>query len=684
MRSRWLSSGLLGLTTFGSAFLLFQVQPLLSKAILPWFGGSPAVWTVAMLFFQVALFVGYVYSHCTTRYLPAELQAILHVALLATAVWHGAILPGSEWKPSPADDPTWHILRLLTSCVGLPYFLLAATGPLLQGWFARIHPMRSPYRLYALSNAGSLLALLSYPFVIEPALDVARQGQFWLWGFWGFGVCVALCSLFNALVATDYEPAGFSLDATIDLIARPTYSDWLLWIALSATASVLLLATTNQICQEVAVIPFLWVLPLSVYLLSFILTFDSSRWYSRRLFYIGLALSAGASLWLMMKGANATIVEQLAAFFALLFCGCMVCHGELVRIKPHPRYLTSFYLCLSAGGALGGILVGVIAPRVLTSYLELDVAIGAALLLPLIVFWRDPTSELAGGRRKWVWAGALCVCAAVLAGIGSHVKKLTGRQTDAARNFFGVLKVEVYGDLKLMKHGGVLHGQQFQVEEKRRVATTYYGDESAAGLLLKTCRPNRPLKVGMIGLGTGTTAAYGQAGDHFRFYDINPEVVRLAKKHFTFLSDSAAKVDVVMGDARLQMESEESQHYDVLLLDAFTGDGIPVHLLTSEAFDIYRRHLQPDGVIGVHISNRHLNLRPVVQAQAARLGLLMDTIHSAGSTAGQSANSWVLVTANTELLGRPEIEKLKESRQARIILWTDARSDLMTIMNRPW
>ena len=694
MRSRWLSSGLLGLTTFVSAFLLFQVQPLLSKAILPWFGGSPAVWTVCMLFFQIVLFCGYVYAHLATKLLPREFQAGLHVILLAVAVSLGPITPAASWKPNPADDPTGRIMLLLTVCIGLPYFLLSATGPLLQSWFGRINSGVSPYRLYALSNVGSLLALLSYPFAFEPAFDITRQGELWSWGFVAFAVTCALCALANALrpdasfalrIATEVtteateESSDLGAHEVSEEPPKPTRTDWLLWITLPMTACVLLIATTNQVCQEVAVIPFLWIVPLTIYLLSFILTFDSTRWYVRPVLYGGLLIATGYSVWLLHQGGQAKMLHQLLAFFSMLFCGCMVCHGELVRMKPHPKYLTSFYLCISAGGALGGMFVGLFAPRIFTSYAEFHWSILATLVLPLLVFARDAACPLYRGRVPWLWTGIIAVLAVLIITLMLHLRQISVDRTDAVRNFFGVLKIEAYIDVVKMKHGGVLHGMQFLDPERRRQGTTYYSEKSGMGLLLKGCRPERPLKVGLVGLGAGTSAVYGRKGDHFRFYEINPEVVRFAKKYFSFLADCPAKTDIVLGDARLQMELEAPQAYDVIVLDAFSGDGIPTHLLTLEAFDIYNKHLTANGVIVVHVSNRHLDLRPVLRAQADRLGLQMLSVRANRDGFGGEKNEWVLLTKDTLLLARSEFQKQKMADDDRKVLWTDSRSDLMAI-----
>lgn len=670
------------LTTFLSAFLLFQVQPLLSKAILPWFGGSPTVWTVCMLFFQVVLFAGYVYAHVVTRCLPRKAQGVLHVILLGTAASLGPITPGPDWKPAATDDPTSRILWLLSVCVGLPYFLLSATGPLLQAWFARAKPGVSPYRLYALSNAGSLIALLSYPFVFEPAFDIVRQGELWSWGFIVFAVSCGVCAIVPPV--TESHPAA-TTSSTIEpdsAIPVPTRADWALWITLPMTACVLLIAATNQICQEVAVIPFLWVVPLALYLLSFILTFESSRWYRRTICYGSLMLCALSSVWLMLEGGKAPILRQLSANLGLLFFGCMVCHGELVKLKPHPRHLTSFYLCLSAGGAAGGLFVGLLAPRLFTGYFEWHLAILATCGLPWLVFLRDTESVLYRGRQPWLWTGLVAYLLMLAIGLTQHLRKITEFRTDATRNFFGVLKVETYRDVVKLKHGGVLHGMQWQAPEKRRTATTYYSEESGVGLLLKQCRPDRPMKVGLVGLGAGTTAVYGRPGDQFRFYEINPEVERFARRYFSYLSDSAARIEVVLGDARLRLEQESPQDYDVLVLDAFSGDGVPVHLLTSEAFDLYRRHLKPEGVIAAHISNRHLDLWPVLNAQAERLGQRAVSVQKTHDKTGASNNVWVLIGVNDSLLCHEAITKRLGKNNDRKVLWTDARSDLMAILMR--
>jgi predicted O-methyltransferase YrrM len=357
----------------------------------------------------------------------------------------------------------------------------------------------------------------------------------------------------------------------------------------------------------------------------------------------------------------------------------MVCHGELVRMKPHPRYLTSFYLCISAGGAVGGIFVGLVAPRMFSDYFEWHLTILATCILPFVVFVRDAGSRLHRGRSVWAWV-ILASITLIPIGLATHLQKVTKFRIDSARNFFGVLKVDRYPDGVAMFHGGVMHGNQFSDPKRRGLGTTYYSAGSGIGLILKQFRPDRPIKVGVVGLGAGTIAVYGREGDTFRFYEINPDVLRMAKKHFNYLSDCPAQVDVVLGDARLQLEQEPPQDFDVLVLDAFSGDAPPVHLLTSEAFDVYRRHVKPQGVIVANASNRHLDHRPVLRAQAERVGLQSLTVVQNPDNLGASHNLWVLMTHDSELLAREEMTKRRMKDNGRRILWTDSRSDLMAIL----
>lgn len=677
-------------TVFLGAFLLFQVQPLIGKAILPWFGGTPAVWTTCMLVFQVLLFGGYAYAHVTCRYLTPRRQGQLHLALLALALVTLPIAPNPTWKPNSSDWPALKIILVTVSSVGLPYFILSSTGPLVQGWFSRTHAGESPYRLYSLSNVGSLLALISYPFVVEPAYSTASQSLLWSGLFAAFA-CLCGGSAIVLWRRTMPEAAAipFTEDATGDTTTRPTAGVTGLWFGLAMIPSVMLLATTNRVCLDVAVIPFLWIVPLALYLITFILCFDGERWYARRPFVV----AAGASLlfvcWLFMRGsAGPSLVLQVAGYFSALFFACMVCHGELVALKPAPRHLTSFYLTISAGGAAGGVFVGLLAPLLFVSYYELHLGILGFSLLYLTVLVREDRRI----RLPWpAWlsgatVGAVLVGAtAVMSQFGRHASGSVA----VSRNFYGVLKVEQKPAARAedsvieLFHGWVIHGTQFVAPDKRCIPTAYYGRSSGVGQALLRHRAGRPRHVGIVGLGVGTLAAYGQRGDKYRFYEINPDVITIAQTHFTFLHDCPAEQTLISGDARLALEFEDPQEFDVLVLDAFSGDAIPVHLLTQEAMEVYLKHLKTDGVLACHISNLHFDLRPVVAGLAREFGMAAVVRRSdSDSQTGAQAALWVLLSRYPQSLGiAVGLESNNESNRPPV-LWTDDRSNLLEVLWR--
>ncbi|MDB5319309.1 MAG: putative rane protein [Phycisphaerales bacterium] len=674
--------GLYAVTIFAGAFLLFQVQPLIAKFILPWFGGSPAVWTTCMLFFQVALLAGYAYAHVTLRRLGAKGQLVLHVALLALALATLPIVPSERWKPVTADDPTWRIFGLLAVSVGLPYLLVASTGPLLQGWLGRVSPGRSPYRLYALSNLASLGALLTYPFLIEPMLSRRTQAVVWSVGFGLFALLCAACAFTSR--RREIEP----LTAPASLTS-PSIFTRLMWLLLPACGTLLLLATTNKICQEVAVIPFLWIVPLSLYLLTFVIAFDGPRWYRRSVMLWLLPLAVVGVTVIMFLGSGFAIAVQLGTYSAALFIACMICHGELARLKPPVERLTGYYLTLSAGGALGGLFVAVAAPLLFVTYFEYPLSLIITGVLAMVILFTDRTSRLHSGRPNWAWLGMITL--AMVLGyflIAAHAGE-PGRVVAAARSFYGAISVVARDEDRslahnyLMRHGGITHGLQFANETRRREPTTYYGRTSGAGLLLEHFMPDAPRTIGAVGLGAGTLATYGRPADIFRFYEINPQVLDFAQRYFTFLKDSPAHVEHVLGDARLSLEREPDQHFDVLILDAFNGDAIPVHLLTKEAFDLYRRHLNAGGVIAVHITNQHLDLRPIVQAAADHLGLktLLVLDEQGGVGNPQFTSAWMLLSADQAFLAALPIRPVTQT-PAKIPprLWTDDQSSLFPIL----
>ncbi len=668
---------LYALTIFTSAFLLFLVQPIIAKQILPWFGGSAAVWTTCLVFFQVLLLAGYAYSDWTTRKLTARTQVVLHVVFLAASLASLPIIADAGWKPAGDEDPTWRILGLLAVTIGLPYFLLSTTGPLVQAWFARTFPAGTVYRLFALSNFGSLLALVSYPFAFEPWITTAVQSWGWSAAYAAF---VALCaasawySLRGAMTAAAREAVSAP-----DADPPPRPGDYAGWLLLSGMGAFMLLAVTNHITHDIASVPFLWILPLTLYLLTFILCFEGRGWYQRRIFIVPLAAIVCAMAWALHEERGIMeIKEAVPLSLAGLFVMCMFFHGELAARKPAPRYLTSFYLMVSLGGALGGIAVGVVAVKLFNTYYEF----GAGLVVTLLV--------AAYVTRLMHSAVPMLVLAAV-GFTGYHVYAYMGylaKDTRVmTRNFYGTLRVKDIGAdgeqdaVRRLMHGVIMHGEQYRAPARRREPTTYYGATSGVARALKALE-GAPLRVGVVGLGTGTLALFGRPGDVYRFYEINPQVVAVAGSEFTFLADSGASIEHVLGDARLAMEREPPQNYDVLVIDAFSSDSIPVHLITSEALAVYVRHTKPAGVIAFHVTNRFLDLAPVVKRVADEHGLHAALISDDAEDSDLARTDWVLVTRDRALLEHPEIagftSEIETIRGLRA--WTDDFNNLFRIL----
>lgn len=672
---------LYALTILVSAFLLFQVQPIIARIILPWFGGSAAVWTTCLLFFQSVLLLGYLYAHWLYRKLPARFQTLAHMLLLAASAAVLPILPAASWKPSGAEDPTLRILWLLAVTVGPPYFLLSTTGPLLQAWYARRHEKAVPYRLYALSNAGSMFALVSYPVLFEPLLGTRRQALSWSWAY---GLFVLLCAITAWLVR-----GASAQRQTASAVPMAGPRTIFFWIALPGCASILLLAITNHLSQNVAAIPFLWVLPLSLYLLSFILCFDSDRWYRRTAFLGLFAVAVSSMAYALSPEFQNNPIRIMIPFFAAgLFICCMVCHGELVRLKPDPSHLTTFYVMIATGGALGGIFVALIAPRVFPGFFELPVGLAACALVVFAVLRGDPQSPLAGPWQRPAPLAAAILTVGVSAYVGFVIQQRSSDVRLMARNFYGGLKVldstaEDSDDaVRRLMHGTITHGEQYLDPKLQDRPTTYYGPNSGVGRAIRQQQEAGPVRVGVIGLGTGTLAAYGRAGDYFRFYEINPLVLRLAKTQFTFLQDCRARLDVALGDARLSLEREPPESFDVLVVDAFSSDAIPVHLLTREAFDLYFHHLKPDGVLAVHVSNKYLDLKPVVTLGAASLGKEARVVDTGDEAKDVFGSTWALVAGGGKFFDGPlmRIAAAAEKPSPQMRLWTDDYSNLFRIL----
>jgi hypothetical protein len=661
-------------TIFLSSFLLFLVQPLIARLILPWFGGTAAVWTTCMLFFQMVLLAGYAYAHASNARLAPRTQALVHTVLLVAALALLPIAPHERWKPLGDEEPVSHILLLLVATVGLPYFLLSSTSPLLQAWFARARPAQDPYRLFAVSNLASVLALVGYPFVVEPYLG--NQEQVWVWS-----VLFALFALLCAGVSWMGSGAGTAQRIEReDEIQAPTRTDYVVWLALSATGSVMLLAVTNHITQNVAAIPLLWLAPLTLYLLTFIIAFEGRGLYRPAYWWSVVLVWTAGMMWLLVDPDHQfDLWLQLGMYLSGLFVACMFCHGELYRARPQARFLTAFYLTVSAGGALGGLLVAVVAPLVFNGYFELGLGLVAVALLAAVRF-----AGLNMGAR-------IASLALLMGSAGCAVYDGIKYQKDvtvSSRNFYGVVRVKEYGTpggedhLRRLLHGVILHGEQYLHESRRHTATTYYQVTSGIGAAILSLRDRPGNRVGVIGLGTGTLAAYGRAGDLYRFYDINPEVVAVARREFTFLSDSGARIEVALGDARLNLEREKPNGFDVLAVDAFSSDSIPVHLITREALGLYLGHMKPDGIVAFHVSNRFLDLVPVVARLAAEHGahaVLVDE----ESDEDRTTSTWVLVSRDPGALKRAEIVDAGASDpEARDDwrTWTDDYSNLVQIL----
>jgi hypothetical protein len=747
------------------AFLLFAVQLILGKYLLPWFGGTPALWTTCMFFFQALLLAGYCYAHALANWFSARLQSVVHAVVIFAALlwlavmalrWHSFLLPPQAWRPQGSDRPIWNVTVLLFLSIGLPYLVLSSTGPLLQSWFARTQATRSPYRLYALSNFGSLVALLSYPIAIEPWLSLRSQAYIWSVAFLIYAIGCSYC----AWQARNSEHLSRVAETpAVQNVLKPNLGKRLFWMGLAACSCLMFLATTNQICQDVAVVPFLWILPLSIYLLSLIICFDEPKWYVRKVLLPAFAVAVFLACLVLNGWVVTRILLQIGIYSFVLFACCMACHGELVRSKPGPRHLTSFYLMVSLGGALGGAIAALVGPNLFHAFWEYQLGLWGSVLFVLLALARDKSSWLYSSRfglpllavlaallpgctalivhresvsslfpvvpvliavyvlMKWGKHGEsdarrravpiFCVTALVVLGallFFSARGQMQGSPV-VSRNFYGVLTVRElnsqYPEWRAfsLHHGRTVHGYQFQSEDKRMLPTAYYGITGGAGRAITALRKVRSspgdsnsLRIGVVGLGVGTLAAYGRPGDYIRFYEINPDVTRIADDQgfFTYLRDCQARFEVVPGDARLSMESElqrnQSQLFDVLVIDAFTGDAIPIHLLTEEAFEIYLREIrQPNGMIAIHITNAHLDLRPVMLSAAEHFQLHYAFLHSTGDGAITTYSDWVLLTRDEiamNSIASPAERNSAVQQKANLPLWTDQYSNLLSVARR--
>lgn len=676
------------------AFLLFLVQPIMGKFILPWFGGGSSVWTTCLLFFQTALLAGYAYAHALTTRLRPRAQCATHLAALGVALAFLPIIPAEAWKPTPESAPTLRILLLLGATIGWPFFVLSATAPLLQRWFSWLESGESPYRLYAWSNGGSLAALLLYPFLIEPELTRSAQSALWSVGLLAFvGCCATVAWRLRGLSAIP-EDNPFDNENASRIGAPATGANRAFWVALSTMGSALLLASTNKICEDVASTPLLWILPLCLYLTTFIIVFHDPKSYQRVIYVSGFFLSLlGVAAALYLRN-YLTLSLQVWAYCFALFFGCMSFHGELSRLGPAHAGLTSYYLAISIGGALGAFLVAIVAPALLDHYYELQIVLVVGAVLLLATLLRDKESRLNRGlyRANWAWLATALFVAAL-----AYQQDALYSNRDvihSSRNFFGALMVHEKGaddpaaHRLVLQHGNIRHGTQYLSDALRKEPTTYFGRSSGGGLAFKATEHLAERRIGVIGLGVGTLAAYGRESDFMRFYEIDPNVIDAAENYFSYLKDSKARIEIVRGDARLSMEAEAPQAYDLFVVDAFSSDAIPTHLLTREAFELYRSHLKPGGVIALHLSNRHLMLPLVVWAVAYDMRLetaLMDDAPSKEDrrTKGVGPSTWMLVTSNKafleqELIATNAVDVTYFPKTVR--MWTDDYSALFPVL----
>jgi hypothetical protein len=702
---------LVGLTAGLAGFLLFLVEPMMGKYILPWFGGSASTWSVCLLFFQGALLVGYFYALAISERLSLRVQSIMQLVLLAAAILFLPILPADSWKPIDASAPVGRILATLAVSVGLPYAILATTSPLLQRWVSLVEPGRRVTRYFAISNFGSFLGLLSFPFVVEPTLTSPQQAIDWSYGFGAYALCFAACAIWVAVrrarAASPDAETPVPADGT-DAVSGAAPSagsrfigrlDVIAWIGWATGGTLLLLASTNLVTEWITVVPLLWVLPLALYLLSFVLVFSSAGYYRREIYLPLFIILSSGSLFIGRQESLLPMLTQIVLLSTCTFTGCMICHGELVATTPAARRLTGFYLAISFGGFLGGVFVAFIAPAIFPDVWEFQMSIlaiaGAAIFMEI-----KKQGVLTRHVPKPVFYGLALLFATLMGGYVIREVVRYGSVVWQARNFYGVVKVVDNHDPALtervisMFQSGVNQGDAWVAPELQNRAACDFNQSSAVGLALRYAKtrrdrgPNTPVRVGIIGLGVGMTLGYAQPGDVVRFYELNPAVADAANDVFPFIRNTKATVDIVLGDGRLSLERElkttDFRKFDVLVLDAFRGAAPPMHLMTKEAFEIYLSALKPDGILAVDLDLWNFELSPLHRGFSQTFDLPVGWFYTPVMVddCGDGV-SWTLYTRDE---GFWKIKRVAKNRSdwpdhsARTIVWTDKNTNLLSVI----
>jgi hypothetical protein len=666
---------LFGAAVFLASFLLFLVEPIAAKQLLPSLGGSAAVWITCLVFFQTALLVAYLYAH----WLAKRSHWKLHFALLLLAIV-SAIVWSTQTVHLDSSRPVMSIFLALGISIGLPFLMLGATSPLLQVWLARVQTSGIPYRLFALSNLASLLALAAYPTIVEPRFTLRTQRIGWCCGFVAF-VCISGILTWRTRSAIGTNPQAVQEDES--QIAPAPLGHKLLWVLLPMGAAMQLSAVTSYLTANIAAIPLLWILPLAVYLITIILAFQFGQFLPRAILTRFLVVML-AGLGYMLSKVDVSLPMSIGMSFFLVevFISCLFCHTEAYAIRPkRSSESTVFYLCFAAGGALGSFLIGIASPVIFSFNYDLALSFLATALLALAVTWSG------GWTQRLLWS----VSSILLIALVFMIQTAYQRNTPLAiRNFYGSLRVRqstaAYPGftMRTLANGTIQHGTQIFSPALSRTPTTYYAEDSGVGLALRFCCEGRARNIGVIGLGVGTIAAYGHPGDQIRFYEINPAVAPIAQHLFTYLRDSAARVDIVEGDARSSLTGEPPQHFDVLVIDAFSGDAIPLHLLTTEAIALYKRHLAPGGILAFHISNQHVNLEPPIALLADASGMKAMRVTSLqNEQRGEYTADWILLTENADFFTQPElaVKVRPPAMNAKVRLWTDDYSSLLPLIH---